>query len=258
MKINAHFILLFFTLILLTSCHASKKASIKKEEKKSVSAAEMMMQKVMENELDAEWLSAYAKIKAKDANQSQSFNADIRLKKDSVFWITIYPPFLKVSVVQALITQDSIKVLDRIHKKYYEKNISYLEELVNYPLDFSSLQGLILGTAITSFNETTVLNNTENSYCLNTKENNLDMALHLDNQAFTINEMCVADSSKNQSISVKMSDYNDLANKKFAHRRVIDVKTPDTYHAEIDFSKIKINEPLSFPFKASRKYEKIR
>jgi hypothetical protein len=115
-----------------------------------------------------------------------------------------------------------------------------------------------LGNAITSFNETTVLKNDESDCCLMTKEEQLDMALHLDNQSFMIKEMCVADSSKNQSISVKMSEYKDLNDKKFAHRRVIDVKTPDTYHAEIDFSKIKINEPLSFPFKASRKYEKIR
>ncbi|MGB1205523.1 MAG: DUF4292 domain-containing protein [Chitinophagales bacterium] len=257
MKINVHFILLLFTLILLTSCHASKKTSVKKE-KKTVSAAEIMMQKVMENEIDAQWLSVHAKIKAKDSKQSQNFNADIRMKKDSIFWVTIYPPFLKISVAQALITKDSIKVLDRINKKYYVKNIGYLEELVNYPLDFNSLQGLILGNAITSFNETTVLTNAENTCSLNTKEQQLDMALHLDNQAFTIREMCVADSSKNQSISVKMSNYKDLNDKKFAHRRVIDVKTPDTYHAEIDFSKIKINEPLSFPFKASRKYEKIR
>jgi len=257
MKINAHSLLLLFTLVLLTSCHASKKAS-KKAEKKTVSAAEVMMQKVAENELDAEWLSAFAKIKAKDTKKSQNFNADIRLKKDSIFWVTIYPPFIKVSVAQALITRDSIKLLDRINKKYYAKNISYLEELVNYPLDFNTLQGLILGNAITSFNETTVLKNDESDCCLMTKEEQLDMALHLDNQSFMIKEMCVADSSKNQSISVKMSEYKDLNDKKFAHRRVIDVKTPDTYHAEIDFSKIKINEPLSFPFKASRKYEKIR
>jgi len=257
MKINAHFILLLFTLILLNACHASKKAGKKKEEK-TVSAAEIMMQKVLENELDAEWLSAHAKIKAKDTKQTQSFNADIRMKKDSIFWINIYPPFLKVSVAQALITKDSIKLLDRIHKKYYVKNISYLEEVVNYPLDFNSLQELILGNNMTVFNETTTLNNADNSCCLNTKEQSLDMALHIDNEAFTIKEMCVADSTKNQSISVKMSNYKDLNDKQFAHRRVIDVKTPDVYHAEIDFSKIKINEPLSFPFKASRKYEKIR
>jgi len=138
-------ILLFFGLIFLTACSTKKfvqddqSAPIKLKKRSS----KYLLKKLDAKDLDVEWLSAKANINFKDEQQRIKFNANIRMRKDSIIWMNIKK--LSVEAFRVLITQDSIFIIDRLEKKYYTHGLDFVEEKFNFPGQFQALQTAILG-----------------------------------------------------------------------------------------------------------------
>ncbi len=80
-----------------------------------------------------------------DMNGSDlSLNATFRMKRDSVLWLSISPG-MGITAARALITRDSVKVVNYLQKYYAVYSIAYLQELLGAPLSLSELQKLMLG-----------------------------------------------------------------------------------------------------------------
>lgn len=90
--------------------------------------------------------SFYAKIKFDfdDGTQSISGNAFLHLHKDSILWISIKGP-LNVELSKMLITNDSIKILNKIEKTAQVNSIISLNNTLGIPLDFTFIQNIITG-----------------------------------------------------------------------------------------------------------------
>lgn len=73
---------------------------------------------------------------------SQAFPANIRIKKDSVMWISVA---VGIEIGRALVTLDSVKVMDRISKKYYALSLDDISKQFGFQLDYRLLQSLVLG-----------------------------------------------------------------------------------------------------------------
>ncbi len=258
MKASLHTIalLLLVATLSLTSCN--KKKRLEKSKRNVKTEVELLEEKMTNNFLEVEWLSAKTKISTNDGKKKLSFNADIRMRKDSVCWMMIYPPIVKIALAQVLITSDSVKVIDRMNKKYYAKSIDYIEDFTNYPLDFNTLQNLILGQPIANTNKDSKIEATaDGNYSINTLNQQLAYLLKVEGQSYTISNMNISDAEKNRHIQVDLSNYETINNKAFAHKRTIAIQAPEEYEAEIDFSRVKVNEKQKFPFKVSKKYTRV-
>jgi hypothetical protein len=73
-----------------------------------------------------------------------SLNATFRMKRDSVLWLSISPG-MGITAARALITRDSVKVVNYLQKYYAVYSIAYLQELLGAPVSLSELQKLMLG-----------------------------------------------------------------------------------------------------------------
>jgi len=242
--------------ILCNSACIGKKKLQKETNNAQKKAIEQLVKKVNDNTLQTEWLQAKLNIKATDSKQKQSFNADMRLRKDSALWISITPPFLKLEVARALITPDSVKIIDRFNKKYYAEGTAYLESLVNYPLDFNLLQDIIVGRTLVSPNDSSKLSETEGTYCLLTMLNNISYFTYCNAENFVIDNVTVSDSSAQRSLVAKLTNYKPLGEKQipFSYQRNIVIKTPSVYTTDIKFMQVKTAGPFKLPFKVSKKY----
>jgi outer membrane lipoprotein-sorting protein len=254
-----HLILLvaaFISMVLFSACFGSKK--IKNTVAAEKAAIEKISAKLQQNSFEPNWFKAKMKIEAGGQGQNQHFNAEIRLRKDSLMWVSIYPPMVKIEVARILISPDSIKLIDRFNKKYYAKDVSYIKQFIDYPLEFETLQNIILGNPLIACNETTSLIETDDSFCLSTKEAQLDSKISLDKKAYTIAQMNIADTKSLQNLTANYTDYNEVQGKTFSYLRDINLSTPETYMATIKFSKVETNETLAFPFSVSKKYERVK
>jgi hypothetical protein len=101
------------------------------------------------NEFKYNWLGMKLDAELMTLGETQSFKANIRLKKDSVIWVSITPA-LGIEVFRVLITPDSVKYISKIpdNKYYYSGDFSAITELMKVDIDFAMLQDLLIGNAI--------------------------------------------------------------------------------------------------------------
>ena len=254
-------LVVFIALVGFNACSGSKKVTStttgKKVKKRS---ANYLEDKLAKNVIQPEYFKAKVKVHASDISNSQSFNAEIRLKKDSLIWMSVYPNFgIKIEVARALITRDTVKVIDRFNKEYYIKDIGYIETLLNYPLDFEALQNMILGNRLIDDSEDKKkVEMTDMGYCLNSNRDELDISVCIEPDNHNITQLAVVDNLNYRTLNIDLVDYKEVEKNNFSHKRFITALTPSKYEAELKFSKIKFDETLNFPFSVSSKYKVIR
>lgn len=254
--------LLLWTLLascLLFASACSKKRIAKKAQQKQERLEDQVMEQVLANAFTPKWFKAKTKIGFDGLGMKQQLGADIRIRQDSLIWMTVYPSFVKLPLAYALITPDSIKVIDRFGKKYYPKSIDYVEELVGYPIDFHTLQDIILGQMPTLPNKRprlTALD--EATYQLAMQDSSIAVSANIDVNNYTYSSMKVQDQANNRQVNMKLDDYQAINDKLFAYKRKLRIYIPDTIAADINFSKVETpNKALKFPFPLKASYERI-
>lgn len=79
-------------------------------------------------------------------DKTQSFKAAVRIQKDSCIWISV--SLVGVEAARALITPDTVKVLDRLKKVAVISGTNGLDSIADIEMDFETLQALIVGNMV--------------------------------------------------------------------------------------------------------------
>lgn len=255
-----HF-LLFFSLLLLTACSTKKlvqdDGTVAIDLKKR--SSKYLLKKMKTKELEVEWLSSRAKITFKDESQTRKFNANIRLRKDSVIWMNVKK--LSVEAFRILITQDSIHIIDRLNKKYYIHGLDYIEEKFNFPGQFQALQTAILGNPFFFEEQKLSASIADQQYQLTSGSEIRTRSQYLVNgRDYSLKEMSFFDVERNRKLKANVSNYLAVIdNLIFPHNRIYTVESKETGIAKIDmkFSKVELNVPKKIIFSVSNKYERV-
>src|ERR1700722_7497824 len=74
----------------------------------------------------------------------------VRIRKDSFIWISINANVgpVNIEAFRVLITRDSVKILDKLKKIARLRSVSYLQEQVHLPVDFNTVQNMLIGNPI--------------------------------------------------------------------------------------------------------------
>jgi hypothetical protein len=161
------FSILLAAIIFFSSCRSTKtiqKAIVTKDT--TVAVAKVKIDTVVELRKDslAFIRDQHDKIMAKRINYSSfsakvdvdytgadgkkyDVNAHIRMQKDSILWVSITAIF-GIEGLRAIISKDSVKILDKQNKIYTARSVSYLQEITELPLTLTDLQQLIIGNPV--------------------------------------------------------------------------------------------------------------
>ncbi len=148
-------------MLALTACHSTKrlgKHTIDTPTADSIlSAIEIhdtamnvfaAQQKNIDN-LDSRWpsfhsLDARIKMSYTDQKQAADLNAHVVIIQDSLTWMNVTGPF-NFEVMRLLIVNDTVQIIDRLHKTYLIKPINYLTKISGIPFTHHSFQSVLLG-----------------------------------------------------------------------------------------------------------------
>jgi len=89
------------------------------------------------------YLSGHGKVHFKRKDSDQSANFSLRIKRDSAIWLS--GSLLGIEGVRALLTPDSVRVVNRLQKSYFAGDYAYLSQLLNVPVTYKQMQGILLG-----------------------------------------------------------------------------------------------------------------
>ncbi|MFM9944051.1 MAG: DUF4292 domain-containing protein [Bacteroidia bacterium] len=206
---------------------------------------------VLNTVFEYDYLSYKAKCDYKDDNMDQSFTMNIRMKRDSIIWLSITA--VGFEVARARLDKDSVKVISRLEKKYFVYGYDYIKKITGTTLSLLQIQNLL--TANLLFGPENYKATSE-KIKFKTTEGYIENTLTLDDKSKII-EQILQHLVEQSNANVIYSDYKKTDRQQFPGKVDISVITPKrNISLLMENSGMSIDNIDAFPFEIPTKYEK--
>lgn len=268
MKHLLHFL---FWSFLLVGCHSSSvitsahKIDSLTEQKREIlpetaawRKAVNIFEKVQERQHSFRTFSAKVNIDYEDeyGKQPQS-RAYIRIRKDSLIWISLSGTLLNIEGFRVRITPDSIWILDKLEKSYGKYPYQKIEQFTGLPLSFSALQDLLTGNILYPENEI------QSIYALpgflqivteGTTVKNI-ISINTKHDLVALQELEIQQNGSVFHAGLFYPQYQKTDEGWFSVSREIKTEQPVS-RVLLDFKQYEFNKELSYPFNIPESYKK--
>jgi hypothetical protein len=260
-----------FSIFSLSSCSSQKKAfkaPIKEE------GAEYLFNKLKEHELKFTWFNAKFSAEYKNKGETRSFDGQLRILRDSVIWLS-FTPALGIEVMRIMITQDSVKFINRMNNTYFIGDYRIVNDFLNTNIDFDILQSFLIGNDLSFYENGKFKASLDNNqYKLSTAErtklkkfvrSNLEnyriliQNIWIDPETFKISRADVKEIRKeNIKLEASYSEYVKMEEQLFPNKMAFDISADNRIQVQVQFNRISINAAQQFPFKIPQSYKQVR
>lgn len=237
------------------SCKTTR--NVEKINKLKPKASKFLMKRLVQNQVNADWLSSKAKVTYKDDYGVQKFTANIRFRKDSLIWLN----FKKMNVegVRLQITPDSIFLINRQSKEYIMDSFEKAQQAFGLPTNFAGLQAMLIGNPV-FFTQKLNSKIDDQRYLLNGKTDRYDTKYWLEATEYLLSQILIDDFRNKRSMDVAFKDYQQLPDgQNFSYFRHLNFNSREygAMSIKIDLSKVEINVPKSIRFEIPDRYKKV-
>ena len=255
--------------LLLVGCNASKR--IAGDEKPPPKKSARFLGKQLEmNAFDFNSLSfrASMKVNLPDRQENLSLKASVRMRKDSVIWMSITATSLRYEVARLLITTDSIQVrykTDASKPALYEVHgFDYLDNLAGTKMDFKTLQNVLVGNSIDLGESEKLRASVEGMRYLlsslkkrdlrrmqdeNEEPDDISYRLWVRPQDFRVGRLAIDDYQQERFLSVSYKTYQSLEDKLLPENVEIKASASERMEVDMEYKKPKVDPVLKFPFR---------
>jgi hypothetical protein len=269
-------ILVFITVFLsaglfLSSCNPQKKvmkSPIREE------GADFLIGKLKDHELKYDWFTAKFSAEYENKGQSNSFNGQIRIHKDSLIWLS-FSPMLGIEVFRIVISQDSVKFINRINNTFFISDYEYVNNFLHSNIDYDILQSFLIGNDLSVYENGSFRASIDNNiYKLSTAERRklkkfvrnssenvrvLIQNIWIDPVTFKISRANVKEIQKpNMKLEANYSKFEDIGKQLFPKEMSFEIEADNDIHVIVSFSRISIDMPQGFPFKIPSSYRQVK
>jgi hypothetical protein len=261
----------FFLVLFITSCTASRKAI---REPLKEQGSEYLINKLKSNELKYNTLSAKFSATYYRNRKKTTISGQLRIKRDSIIWISI-TPMLGIEMARFLLSPDSIKYINRINSTFFLKDFKYINQLLNKTLDYDMAQAFLTGNDFSLYENNTFKASIDNSlYKLNTSnrrklkrfvrrsEEQISIPLQsiwLDPDQFKITRVLLKEAERDsRKFSADYSAFEEMNGQQIPLALDYRIETDkEKIRIKIEYSRIQLDNELSFPFSIPDSYTKI-
>ena len=205
-------------------------------------------------------------------NENSSFSGNIYLIKDSLMWISIQK--FGLEAVRVLISNDSVKLINRLSKNYFLSNFDKVNDIFKTDFDFDILQSILTGNDFTYYEGDVFKANIDNKlyrlstlgrrkikkYVRSEKEYAMVMVedLWLDPTTFKIVKIALKEikTQDKRKLECNYSDFLSLNNKLFPQKIEFEISDEKKLKGRISFGRISPDKEESFPFNIPSNYTK--
>lgn len=211
------------------------------------------------DEVDFVYFTSKAKIYYKDKNNDLKANGHIRMKKDSIIWISVNAA-AGFEAMRVLINKDSIHILDRLKNSYSVYDFETLSKQLNVALTFQSTQAMILGNLMLQREKSDKISKPDSShYLLNQLSGKLSINNFVNISNSKIEKVDITEASN--QFSIKYSNFVMLGLFLFPAENEINISYQDANSFQTTI-KVEHNKPecpdkeLNFPFNVPNKFNR--
>ena len=209
-------------------------------------------------ELDFEYLQAKTKIQYEDGIQNLNANATIRIRQDSLIWISISST--GVEGIRSIIQKDSIFVIDRINKEYREFSFDSLRRAYNIPIDYHMVESALIGNLIKARKNNDKVMKNDDFFILKQNSGNLAIDNFVNAKTMKIERVKVRENPSDSNMEIKYEDFQITNEILIPYKNSVFLtynrnNSELVSHLNINFSRVAINEKkIKFPFNVPNRY----
>ncbi|MBZ0247721.1 MAG: DUF4292 domain-containing protein [Cyclobacteriaceae bacterium] len=211
-------------------------------------------------EIDFEYFHGKARLNYNDGKREREVKATIRVRKDSVIWMTF--SVIGVQGGKALINHDSITIISTVEKEYYVFDYNELSKRYNFKVDYHVIQAAFLGNLILPRSDQDEVVRMA-TYDLLTQRNGSVLVKNYINATLSkIEKVELTEEDTKNSITLNYTNFQTVENRIFPYTGVINLfyKTPSGILNNVitfEYNKAEVGDrELRFPFNIPRKYDK--
>ena len=245
--------------LLLSSCKSKKnKLPMTSQDPLPEKSTKFLQKALGRNEIDAEWMSAKAKIAYEDDFEKVKATAYIRLRKDSILWFNVKKAGVEAARVQ--ITKDSVYIINRLEKEYTIKGLDFFESQYNLPASFDAIQTVALGNILYLSNIKPDSEIDDDRHRLFVEKDNIRAEYWMEGLTYRLSQMTFTDIRNDRKFDMTFDNYKQLDDQQnFSYFRNLNVsgKNMNTPDLDIKLSKVEINVPKSIKFDIPKRYKRV-
>lgn len=208
------------------------------------------------------FLNAKGKAQINLKGNKQGANLALRMRRDSIIWISA--SLVGIEGVRAVLTHDSVRVLNRLEKTYFSGGYDYLSKLLNVPVSFAQMQAILLGDYLPAPTGVSPKIADEDAGRQRVSYPLADVLVERLLQPGTgrVQQLKVSDTASKRDLTVDYTDFkplDDASALPFANSVFIQAQQPTAgaATAAINYSKVNVGrERLTFPFAVPKGYKR--
>lgn len=203
-------------------------------------------------------LSMKGKANLRLPGNENTVTVNVRIQRDQKIWMSI-SALLGIEVARAVITPDSIMVLNKLQNTYVRQPFSYIYRYTSKQVTFKMLQDVLTGNTInTLFTPTATLEqDARGLWNLKGTEGTLGFNLNF-NALQKPGLLNLNDARAAQALKVEYGNYQKVNEFMMPAQIAINsLSANKRVDIDFDFSKIESNVQLDFPFTVPKRYELI-
>jgi len=207
-----------------------------------------------------EYLNTKTKIQFRDQERNVSTSANIRIKKDSIIWMSL-TPFLGIEVARALITTDSLVLMNRLNKEYMVYNFDTLSEKFQFDINYHLIQSLILGNMPLEYEERNQIVSSKHFYIIKQQSGPYSIDNYISRELMKLQKVEVSEEPKKNRMVMEFKDHKEVEVFTIPFSSLISVDYEDGTEVKntelnIRHSQAELASVLQFPFEIPSRYEK--
>jgi hypothetical protein len=211
-------------------------------------------------EIDFGYMHGKARMIYKDDKKEREVKAHIRVRKDSVIWMTF--TVIGVQGGKALINQDSITIVSTVDKEYYVFDYKELSKRFHFEVNYKVIEAAILGNLVQPKGDGDVFSQRDSLDIITQSQGEVSIKNFVNRRTKKIKKVELIEPTSGNALNIDYSDFQPLGDKTFPYNNVINVvyKTVNgviNNSIIVEFNKAEVGDKeLKFPFKIPPKYDR--
>lgn len=241
-------------LVLLTGCK-SRKETIKQPASKIIDHSKSdRLNAIHAAEINFNTLAIKAKADLTVDNNQHDVTMNIRIQKDQIIWVSI-TAFAGLEVARALITPDSIKILNRLENTYASRPFSFIHQFTNKEIGFQTFQSILVGNAVSEWiGDTTKMSIDGGKTKLSGGGKSLTCNYQFNEWNRPVQANLIGENVA-QSLLIHYADFAIISGKNISQSVNMQSRVEDKYiQLGLHYAKVSIDEALDFPFVVPKRF----
>lgn len=248
-------------IVTTNSCKSKKVVTTKPLETKlpqqGPTPTEVVLNTIDANTNNFSFYQSRAKVNYKDDKQKVELDVNLIMEKDQYIWMSV-TAVLGIEVARIMITQDSVKILDRLHRKYIAADFDYIQRMSNVPLKLNNLQNLIVGNTV--FNNSvqksvvdTILGALSVSTLINTQKQTTFY-----NTNYKVNRTLIAEQNQSRQLSITYPTYATFDQNVYPSALNINIRAEKNIECTFELSNFVFTKKRETQFTVPSGYEVVK